>query len=148
MLPSFHDEYILGYSVNCVSRRIEVQIGDNAECAGNIRTLIFSGVEGYNFNNDAFGNIILDIEEISVKQLISEYHNEIAESYHMSGAPGPWAVDLIAAPDTLKGVGVRGFVLSSSYGLSGWVLAKEVSVSHAQQGTPADPKTAAQFSVG
>jgi hypothetical protein len=82
---------------------------------------------------------------MSVEQLISEYQNKIAESYRMSGAPSPWANDLIAAPDALKRVGVRGFVLSTSYGLSGWVLAKEVSVCNAQPGTLANPETAARF---
>ncbi|MGV7214119.1 hypothetical protein [Bradyrhizobium sp. UFLA05-112] len=48
----------------------------------------------------------------------------------MAGAPGPWAADLAAAAQVLAAKDVKGFILSSSYGLSGWVLAKEALVEH------------------
>jgi len=59
---------------------------------------------------------------------VSEYRGELAESYRMSGAPGTWASDLDAAPRVLSEQGVQAFVLSSSYGLSGWVLARTAFV--------------------
>lgn len=132
MLPSFHDEYVLGYSVDCLSRRIELRIGA-AEKKEDVRTVVFDGVEGYRFENDAFGNIVLDFEEIAVEKLLAEYAEEIRESYRMAGAPGPWAHDLTSAPSVLRGKGVRAFVLSSSYGMSGWILARSVAVENAQQ---------------
>jgi hypothetical protein len=46
----------------------------------------------------------------------------------MSGAPGPWASDLDSARSTLHAKGIRAFELSSSYGLSGWILTKQVAV--------------------
>ena len=56
-------------------------------------------------------------------EFVCEYRGELAESYRMSGAPGTWAADLDSAPRVLLEQGVQAFVLSSSYGLSGWVLA-------------------------
>lgn len=132
MLPSFHDEYVLGYSVDCLSRRIELRIGA-AEAKEDVRTVVFDGVEGYRFENDAFGNIVLDFEEIAVEKLLAEYAEEIRESYRMAGAPGPWAHDLASASSVLRGNGIRAFVLSSSYGMSGWILARSVAVENAQQ---------------
>ena len=43
----------------------------------------------------------------------------------MAGTPDSWAADLASAPQALTSKGIQGFILSSSYGLSGWVLAKE-----------------------
>jgi len=78
------------------------------------------GVEAYQFENDAFGNIIFSLDAVSVEQVLATYGSRIEESYRMAGAPGPWAADLVSATETLRAKGVKGFVLSSSYGLSGW----------------------------
>lgn len=148
MLPSFHDHYIRGYSVDCESRRIQIQIGSTDSRGVEERKLILEGVEGYNFVGDAFGNIILDVEEVTAEQLLSEYRDEIVEMYRMSGAPGPWASDMPSAPAVLAEKGVRGLIFYSSLGLSGWVLAKEASVILAQQGAPPDHPTATQSAGG
>jgi hypothetical protein len=59
---------------------------------------------------------------------LKEYGAQISESYRMAAAPGIWAVDLVMAPEYLREQGIKAFILSSSYGLSGWVLAKELSI--------------------
>ncbi len=94
--------------------------------------VIFEGVQGHHFENDAFGNIILGVETVSVKNLLTEFGSEISESYRMAGSPGPWAADLSSAPDYLRERGIKGFTISSSYGLSGWVLAGEISIVNAE----------------
>ena len=131
-LPSLHDNFLVSYEVNCETRQIKLRAKpdprDPAKAEVQPHTVIFNGVEGYQFENDAFGNIIFSLTVISIAELIAEYGPRIAESYHWAGAPGPWAADLSTAPQTLTAKGVQGFVLSSSYGLSGWVLAKEFLV--------------------
>lgn len=124
MLPSFHDCYVVSYEVECEARIItlRIRLADKTLCK-----VTFSGVEGYSFENDAFGNIILDFEQVSVHQLLSEFNSQIAGSYRLSGAPGPWASDLSSAGDVLTRKGVWGFILSSSYGLSGWILASDIT---------------------
>ncbi|QHO72583.1 hypothetical protein ACH79_08080 [Bradyrhizobium sp. CCBAU 051011] len=133
MLPSLHDDFLVSYEVNCETRQIKIRAKRDPRIpAVNkeqlTRIIVFNGVEGYQFENDAFGNIISSLETISVEKLLAEYGSRIAESYHWAGAPGPWAADLSSAPQVLAAKGVQGFVLSSSYGLSGWVLAKEALV--------------------
>jgi hypothetical protein len=130
MLPSLHDNYLTAYEVNCETREITLH-ARRAEWAEEqlSRSIVFGGVEGYHFKDDAFGNIIFSLQEIPIEQLLSEYRPEIAESHHRAGAPGPWAADLASALQVLTAKGVKGFILSSSYGLSGWVLAREASVS-------------------
>ena len=107
--------------------------------------MIFKGVQGYHFENDAFGNIILDVETVAVDQFLKEHSTEISESYRMAGAYGPWASNLETAPAHLLGQGIQGFILSSSIGLSGWVLAREISIVAAQQRSPTDSPDAGTF---
>jgi hypothetical protein len=126
MLPSLHDHYLVAYEVRCEARQIKLVARHPAE--GSCRTVAFTGVEAYDFRNDAFGNIVFSLEEVPAERILSEFSSQIAESYRSAGAPGPWAADLESAPQVFATKGIRGFILSSSYGLSGWVLAKEASV--------------------
>ena len=141
MLPSLHDYYLASYEVNCEGRQIKLH-ARRPECAEALgvstTTIVFGGVEGYHFKNDAFGNIVFSLEAVSVETLVSEYRAEIMESYRVAGAPGPWAADLPSACQLLNTQGVKGFVISSSFGLSGWVLAKEASVSLSEKVRPSN----------
>jgi hypothetical protein len=133
MLPSLHDWFLVSYEVDCEGRRIRLRAKRDPRLepvSGSLegRTIEFGGVEGYNFENDAFGNIIFSLTEVSVAQILLDHGSEIEESYRMAGAPGRWADDLKAANAILEAKGVSGFVLSSSYGLSGWLLASEWTV--------------------
>ncbi|MBI3645522.1 MAG: hypothetical protein HY233_06125 [Acidobacteriales bacterium] len=139
MALSIHDNLLVSYEVQCEARtimlRTEYRVANKPTEFTNV---VFEGVQGYRFQNDAFGNIILGLETVPVEQVLTEYSAEISESYRMAGSPGPWAANLGSAPAYLHAQGVKGFILSSSYGFSGWVLAKEISILYAEQGIPAD----------
>jgi hypothetical protein len=129
MTPSIHDNQLVSCEVQYEKRTITLRTEYRVENKPTEFTnVVFEGVQGYNFENDAFGNIILDLATVSVEYLLTAYGPQIAESYRMAGSPGTWAANLDSAPDYLRGQGIKGFVLSSSYGLSGWVLAKEMLV--------------------
>jgi hypothetical protein len=133
MLPSLHDDFLVSYEVNCETHQIKLcakrdpRVPTGNEARTN-HTIVFNGVEGYQFKNDNFVNIIFSLEAISVAQLLATYGSGIAESDRIAGAPGSWAADLASAPQVLTAMGIQGFILSSSYGLSGWILAKEALV--------------------
>jgi hypothetical protein len=133
MLPSLHDDFLVSYEVNCETRQIKLRAKRDpripvVDQERTSRTIVFNGVEGYQFENDNFGNIIFSLDAVSVEQILAGYGSQIAESYRVGRAPNSWAADLSSAPQVLAAKGVQGFVLSSSYGLSGWVLAKEALV--------------------
>jgi hypothetical protein len=90
--------------------------------------VVFNGVQGYRFENDAFGNIVLDLEPVAIDQFVAEYGAGIVASYKMAGSPGPWAKNLDAASLHLHAHKIQAFILSSSFGLSGWILAREMIV--------------------
>jgi hypothetical protein len=131
MLPSLHDDFLVAYEVNCETRQIKLYAKRDPRIPGSeehpTRVIVFSGVEGYQFENDNFSNIIFSLEAAPVETLLSRFASRLAESSRMAGAPGPWADDLLSASKILTEKGVQGFILSSSWGLSGWILAKEVS---------------------
>jgi hypothetical protein len=133
MLPSLYDHFLVAYEVNCEMRQIKLHAKRDpripvANGERTTHTVVFSGVEGYQFENDAFGNIIFSLESVSVAQLLFTYGSQITESHRMTGAPGAWAADLTSATKVLAAKGVRGFILLPRYGLSGWVLAKAALV--------------------
>jgi hypothetical protein len=129
MLPSFHDDYLVGYEVDCEAREIKLHIKPATWATQqNGSTVLFNGVEAYHFENDAFGNIIFDLEVVATATFVSEYRGELAESFRMCGAPSTWVSDPDEASRLLSEKGIQAFVLLSSLGLSGWVLAKEASV--------------------
>jgi hypothetical protein len=137
MAPSVHDNLLVSYEVQCEARTIVLrteyrEAGKTTE----FTNIVLKGVQAYRFENDAFGNIILDLETVPTDQLLTEIGSEILESYRLAGSPGPWAANLESAAEHLRHRGVKGFILSSSYGLSGWVLAEEMSL---ESGGPASP---------
>lgn len=133
---SIHDNHLVAYEVRCKNRMIVLHTEfDHENFPFEATDVVFSGVQGYRFEDDAFGNIIYGIEEIPVGQLIEEHRAQIAESYRMAGAPGPWAANLDTAAPLLKAQGAKGFILSSSFGLSGWVIAKDISIQPAPHST-------------
>ena len=132
MLPSLHDDFLISYEVHCEARRIVLRARrdtrpDPKPGPALDRIVSFEGVEGYRFWDDAFGNIIFSLAEVPIDKIFLNHRSEIEESHRMSGAPGPWAGDLDSASAVLGAKGVKGFELSSSYGLSGWILAKEAT---------------------
>lgn len=129
-LQSLHDNLLVSYTVDCDGRTIKLR-ARRPQWPNRFdqdRFVVFTGVEGYNFENDAFGNIILSLDRLPVDELLSRFGPAIGESYRLAGAPGPWAADLNSACEILRSKQAQAFLLSSSYGLSGWVLAKDVSI--------------------
>ena len=95
MALSVHDNNLISYEVQSEARtimlRTEYRMKNEPTEFTNV---IFKGVQGYCFDNDAFGNIIFGLETVTVEKLLAEYGTKISESYRMAGSPGPWAANL------------------------------------------------------
>jgi hypothetical protein len=128
MTVSVHDNHLVSYEVQCETRTITLRTEYRDRKPTEYTSVVFGGVQCYHFQNDAFGNIIFDVSELPVEQFLREYGAEIKELYRMNGWP-TWAADLDSAPRHLSEEGIKTFVLSSSLGLSGWVLAEEMTIS-------------------
>lgn len=124
-LPSFHDDLVVGYEVDLELRTLTMRI--KQANGRTITSVNFSGVEGHCFSNVAHGNILLSVDYVSASDLIRQNRAEIEASFHQSGSPGPWAENLKQAAARFDEMGVHGYLLSASFGMQGWVLAKEVT---------------------
>jgi hypothetical protein len=63
MLPSLHDDFLISHEVNCETRQIKLHAKRDPRIPAGSgertnHTIIFNGVEGYQFENDNFVNII------------------------------------------------------------------------------------------
>jgi hypothetical protein len=138
MTASIHDNLLVSYEVQCEKRTITLHTEFRESKPTEFTNVVFEGVQGYHFENDAFGNIIFDVSNVPVERFLTEYGAEISELYRMNGSP-TWAADLVSAPEHLRVQGIKAFILSSSLGLYGWVLAKEISIDQAGRGDPVNP---------
>lgn len=77
----------------------------------------------YHFENDNFGNILLDVEELAVAKLVQGYR-DLFEKGSKEGWPSPCNVSTEACIDHFQSKGAKAFEISSSWGLDGWVISE------------------------
>lgn len=129
MIPSLHDWLIASYTVECEKRVLrlnaEYRNGAGHGPITKVTSVIFSGVEAYQLDNDAFGNIVLSLDESDPLEIYLANQTLLQESWRW-GSPGPWVESSDKALAHFKEHKIRGFELSATIGLSGWVLARTV----------------------
>jgi hypothetical protein len=130
--PSVHDNVLVSYEFRCEEQTIilHTEYREDAKPT-EFTNVVFEGVRAYHLQNDAFGNIIFDVSEIPMEQFLNRYGGELFELERMTGSLGKWVEALDTAPGYLREQEIKGFELSSSLGLSGWILAKGTSISSA-----------------
>lgn len=125
-VPSVHDNRILRYSVEADAKRIvfETEYGE-----GNHREfadVVFDDVLAYHFENDLFGTIIFDIDEVDIARLLDDNASRFEQGWRY-GWPRGWEKQQETLVGYVKRLGMRAFELSSSYGMTGWVIAREMT---------------------
>ena len=90
--------------------------------------VVFDGVVAHRFEAPLLPAILAEIFPVSAERLIAEHWPSIERGYKDSGWPGPWADTFANASHFSQSSGIQAFQIESSYGLSGWVLAKSATV--------------------
>ncbi|WP_340019763.1 hypothetical protein [Paenibacillus sp. FSL H3-0457] len=130
-MPSLHDNIILSYEVDLENKRIRMRSRSSHAVSKNMDVL-FSGVMAHTFDTPLHGSIILDLDEWDIEHFIP-YNRELLES----GMGQGWPVSYDSYDELqirLIEEKYKYMVISSSYGLSGWVLAKNVEISVQEMG--------------
>jgi hypothetical protein len=71
MALSIHDNLLVSYEVHCEQRTITLRTEYRVENKPTEFTnVVFEGVQGYHFENDAFGNIIFDVTDVPAEQFL------------------------------------------------------------------------------
>lgn len=122
---SVHDNELLSYTVNCAESKITLRTAYRDREPYEYTEVLFSGVVAYHFESDNFSTLLFDIIEETVEAIYAEY-KELFEARKNYGWP---AVDYNTEQDLLAKLreqDIRGFSISSSYGMTGFVLASEM----------------------
>lgn len=126
---SIHDNFLVSYEVLCERREICFHTeyrdrGEPFECTD----VSFTGVTAYDFWHDSeMGTIIFDITEVPATDIYAEHGDQLRKGVRY-GWPGDWAETAEAAAAFFQSKGIRGFELASSCGMSGWILAREMTI--------------------
>ena len=89
--------------------------------------MVFEGVEAYAFRHDCLDSILFDICETPLEQAMQAHWSEFDAGHRQSGWPRFWQQDEAKTRDRIAALaqaGAKWFDLSSSYGISGWILCR------------------------
>lgn len=115
-----HDSEIISYEVNLKEQSIIMHTKHNSTIQHT--DIVFYNVLSHFFENELKGSIIFDIEKHELIQFIKDNHNLLEKQKNYC-----WPLDYNTIEELIKKLSKQQYsyyVISSSYGLSGWVLAK------------------------
>lgn len=119
---SVHNSHILKYMVDYEKREIILNTKSEDQ---ELIDIVFSNVVAYLFEDAVIGCIILDLEEWPVDDVISC----LGEDYIMKHKSYGWPFEFETIDDFKNKVATDAIIiynLASSYGMSGFILAKSV----------------------
>lgn len=125
---SIHDNELLKLSVDHSKREISLETVFREPGAEERTNVLFKDVLAYQFKNDSFGTILFSIDDIDIAELLSENWQAIQDGSKESGWLVEFSENLENSARKLKELNYVGFQISSSIGLSGWVIAKSKSL--------------------
>lgn len=119
-----HDNYVIGYNVNVEKKTIDILTYNNVKKKQ--ITVSFTGVLTHSFKCIIDYNIIADINVCDVKEFVKENKEELKS---MEGYC--WPIDYNDEEELnrfLVNDKYKYIKILSSYGMSGWILAKEFEI--------------------
>src|SRR5438067_1692841 len=124
-MRSWHDYHLTGYRVDGERKELSLSVRDSTKSASS-ENVVFSGVVDYFFEHDLGTNIIYAIEESPIEPFVQE-NAALFMREQKWGWPRTWEGNAEQMIRHLQEHKFKLWVLSSSYGLSGWVLALQVT---------------------
>jgi hypothetical protein len=133
---SIHDNNVYAYAVHCEQRRIVLHTEYRDGRAEEYTDVVFSGVVAHHFESPLSGNILFDITQVEPGHIVQTW-SDLFDRQKNHGWPAIEYDKPQELISILVGMGVRGYEIGSSYGLSGWVLATQMNLR--QRMAKADP---------
>ncbi len=121
---SVHDNVVYAYSVDCNGERLTLHTAFGEREPREFTDVIFRGVVAHHFAHVLAGNILFDVTEVEVANVLRDNADLFADSWRYGWPSIEYEGDLEFLAKALKAASVRAYSISSSYGLSGWVLAR------------------------
>jgi len=129
MLPSIHDHTLLGYRVSLEHEEIALRtIPDQRASTGpaSAREIVFEGSTAHFFEHAMEGSILGHLVEWSLEAFVFAHTSQFAAGYSAAGWPAWWRGSVEDAVAFLQANHQHAFEITSSYGFSGWILAKSI----------------------
>ena len=123
---SVHDNHLVAYTVFSEERKIVIQTVYLHKVPSEFTDVIFEDVLAYRFEHDLFGNIIFDVCEMDLA-VLTDTHAAEFEAGWWHGWPWGWEKNKESVLSYFQRLEVKAFELSSSYGMTGWVVAKQMT---------------------
>ncbi|HWB19278.1 MAG TPA: hypothetical protein VG711_03180 [Phycisphaerales bacterium] len=124
-MRSIHDNHVFAYTVNCEERQLILHTRTGNADDSELTDVVFAGVIAHHFENVLNHNILFDITEVDPDDIVTAEADRFSESWKWNWPPVDYRGNLSTLKQLLREQGIRGFKISSSYGLSGWVLAND-----------------------
>jgi hypothetical protein len=121
--PSIHDNNVYAYSVDCEGRRLILHTLNPDREPQEFTDVVFHDVVSHNFDYVLAGNILFDVDEVELESLVRDHGCLFEESWRFGWPSVDYGGNLDVLVSLLMAQSVHAYSISSSYGLSGWVLA-------------------------
>lgn len=127
---SIHDNVVTGYSVFCEKGEIVFHTEFHDRARNEKTDIIFRGVEAYHILGDNMNSILFSVDECPTDQILEDYSSEFETGIQYAW-PGPWNESLKACKKRFTETDCRGWIIYSSYGLTGFVVAQSMELASA-----------------
>lgn len=121
-LDNLHDNILLRYYVDFETHTLRM---DTKTEVGEVVSVCFTGLLAHWFEDVIECNILFGIDEITVDGFFTYYKDQLAQSLQY-GFPACCSIDELR--EKMEKEKIRVFVIDSSLGLSGFVLAQKVEI--------------------
>lgn len=122
-MDNIHDNIVASYEVNLKERKLIIRTEYDYENENRCVDILFLDVLAHYFENELSNSIILDIIESDVQRFLGDNRNMLMQRKNSC-----WPVDYDTVEqlsETLQADKYSYYVIQSSYGLRGWVLARQ-----------------------
>jgi hypothetical protein len=123
---SVHDNSVVAYEALAKEKKIVLHTEFLDREPHEFTDIVFEEVLAYDFENDLFDTIIFDVKEADLSALLKEKAAMFEDGWRY-GWPQGWEKEKEEIEVFVRRLEMRAFELSSSYGMSGWVLARRMS---------------------
>ncbi|MHC4131868.1 MAG: hypothetical protein ACYSSP_00625 [Planctomycetota bacterium] len=124
---SIHDNLVIGYNVLCDEQKIVLHTEYTHGNKHEKTNVVFSRVEAYFFYRDNMKSILFDIQECDVEQVLTCFVDEFDAGIKYCW-PGSWNESFEASREYLKQQQSRTWIIKSSYGMGGFVVAANMEL--------------------
>jgi len=130
---SVHDNIVTGYAVSCEAREIVLHTEFRDQEPNEKTDVIFRGVEAYHIIGDNMTSILNDVIECTIDRILEDFSSEFDDGVKYAW-PGPWNESPNACREYFEKQGCKGWMIYSSYGMGGFVIAKSMELKMLETG--------------